>query len=193
MKLDNVKVASCLRSAAAALAVLFLIGWTEQVVSLPVSQTARRSQPFKDPKTHQAVQEVSEHAQRKEHEEDTSVRLMPRVNAEQQSHVEICCLHANILNFYLKNILPKYSNSHPRMHKLQTDLHRVSEDLQSQGCNLTHYHDHQHAVEFRRKLERMEDERGINKAVGEIVILFTYLHDYCEAPNPSANATANNN
>ncbi|MEQ2162861.1 hypothetical protein GOODEAATRI_024279 [Goodea atripinnis] len=166
MKLDNATIASCLRSAATALAVLFLIAWTEQVVSHPV----HRSPPLKDPKTHQAVREMSQHvgAQRKELEEDTSIRLMPRPSAD-QNHMEICCLHANILNFYLNNILHKYSDEHPSMHQLKTDLHRVSEDLQDQGC--------------------MEGVRGINKAVGEIDILFTYLHDYCEAPKPFANAT----
>uniref|UniRef100_M3ZWG2 Interleukin 22 n=1 Tax=Xiphophorus maculatus TaxID=8083 RepID=M3ZWG2_XIPMA len=188
MKLNNAMILSCLQTATAALAVLFLIGWTGQVVSHPVHQ-AHLSPPLNDPKTHEDIRELSQHAQRKELEEDTSIRLMPRVNTD-QNHMEICCLHANILNFYLNNILHKYSEEHPSMHRLQTDLHRVSSDLQTQGCNVTHYHDHRHAVEFRRKLERMEGERGINKAVGEIDILFTYLHDFCKEPRAAANANA---
>ncbi|XP_054877980.1 interleukin-22 [Poeciliopsis prolifica] len=190
MKLDNATILSCLRTATAALAVLFLIGWTEQVVSHPVHQE-HLSAPLNDPRTQEAIHRVSQDGQRKELEEDTSIRLMPRVNTD-QNHMEICCLHANILDFYLNNILHKYSGKHPSMHQLQTDLHRVSSDLQTQGCNVTHYHDHHHAVEFRRKLERMEGERGINKAVGEIDILFTYLHDFCKEPRAAANATARN-
>ncbi|XP_038161147.1 interleukin-22 [Cyprinodon tularosa] len=186
MKLQNSAIASCLHSAAAALAVLFLVCWTEQVVSKPV----HLSPPLKDSKMHKDVMEVSHEAQRKELEEDTSIRLMPRVNRT-QNHMEICCLHANILNFYLNNILHKYSSEHPNMDRLKTNLNRVSEDLQTQGCNLTHYHDHRHTVEFRRKLERMEDQRGINKAVGETYILFTYIHDYCMEPKAATDVSKN--
>ncbi|KAG7466721.1 interleukin-24-like isoform X1 [Solea senegalensis] len=127
-------------------------------------------------------------AQSLETDDDSSVRLHARIGAD-QDHMKVCCLHANILNYYLTNILCHRHEQHPKMLRVKIDLSRVSDDLQAHGCNVTHYHDHHHAVEFRRKLASMEGERGINKAVGEIDILFTYLSDYCvHQKNNTANA-----
>nr|CAN84587.2 interleukin-22 [Melanogrammus aeglefinus] len=131
--------------------------------------------------TYQAARDISRKAQKLEAGDDTSLRLISRVSPNQPlaQNAEICCLHANILDFYLLNVLQSSDSFHPTMPRLKTDLARISQDLSHHGCNVTHYHDHQNAVEFREKLITMQGPRGITKAIGEIDILFTYLGEFC--------------
>ncbi|CAG5926688.1 interleukin-22 [Menidia menidia] len=170
-----------LRLAAGLLAVLLLIGWTEPAPAHP--QRESLSPPLRDPQLHAAVAEVSQEAQRQQLEEDTSLRLIPRPD-HRQENLGFCCLQANILDYYLHNILQSGGGRSPSMLRLHADLQRVSADLQDSGCNVDHYHHHKNAVEFRRKLEKIGGQRGINKALGEVDILFTYLHEYCVKPDP---------
>uniref|UniRef100_A0A3Q0S6J3 Interleukin 22 n=1 Tax=Amphilophus citrinellus TaxID=61819 RepID=A0A3Q0S6J3_AMPCI len=177
MKLNAAALASFLRPAAAAVLLLLFIGWDERAGAHPVDRPL--SPVLRHPQTYQDVREVSEHAN--DGEDDTSMRAMPRVNTDDH-HLEICCLHANILDYYLTNILHHTNDDHTHMHRLKTSLHRISTDLQAQGCNVTQYHDHKNAVDFRTKLEKMEKKKGITKAIGELDILFSYLQDYCVEP-----------
>uniref|UniRef100_A0A8C6U733 Interleukin-22 n=1 Tax=Neogobius melanostomus TaxID=47308 RepID=A0A8C6U733_9GOBI len=175
---------SFLRPAASVLLPLLLIGWIGHTVTTPVHRSLSR--PLRNPETYNAVNKVSQHAQDKSID-DTSSRLIPRVNTDEvgiilQNYLNqnpkfalICCLHANILDFYLHNILPRHDNKHRTMNRVRNDLQRISEDLETHGCNVTHYQDHQHAVQFRKNLVG----QGINKAVGEINILFSCLQDFC--------------
>uniref|UniRef100_A0A3P9K467 Interleukin-22 n=1 Tax=Oryzias latipes TaxID=8090 RepID=A0A3P9K467_ORYLA len=175
-----------LASTAATLLLLVLLGWCEPAIAHPFHRPL--SGPLRNLKTSQAVLEVAQHSPPSHpslQNPGASLYSAPPP-PRPQDHLKICCLHANILDFYLNNILHHRDDAHPSMHRLKTDLHRISEDLQSYGCNVTHYHDHRHAVEFRRKLEKMEGERGLNKAVGEIDILFTYLQDHCVQSSENA-------
>ncbi|CAL8236457.1 unnamed protein product [Arctogadus glacialis] len=139
------------------------------------------SKVLHNPDAYQAAHDISRKAQRLEAGEESNLRLISRVSPNQTlaQNAEICCLHANILDFYLLNVLQSSDSFHPAMPRLRTDLRRISQDLSHHGCNVTHYHDHQNAVEFREKLITMQGQRGITKAIGEIDILFTYLGDFC--------------
>uniref|UniRef100_A0A3P9CVG7 Interleukin 22 n=1 Tax=Maylandia zebra TaxID=106582 RepID=A0A3P9CVG7_9CICH len=184
MKRNTATVASFFRPAAAAVLLLLFFGWDEQARAHPVDRPF--SPVLRHPQTYRDVGQVSEHVSNDE-EDDTSMRVIPRVNTKDH-HLEICCLHANILDYYLTNILHHTNNDHAQMHRLKTNLHRISTDLQAHGCNVTQYHDHKNAVDFRTKLEKMEKMKGITKAISELDILFSYLQDYCVEPRNSTDA-----
>ncbi|XP_061618722.1 uncharacterized protein LOC133472198 isoform X2 [Phyllopteryx taeniolatus] len=153
------------RRLGAAVLPLLLIGYVCPGEAGPVSQSF--SKVLRSPATYRAAEEVSLHAQHAETAEESNIRLNVPVNSD-MDHMSICCLHANILDFYLNNILNHFDDQDPRMHQLHSDLGRVSFDLKERGCNVVHYRDHQHTVQFRNKLAKMEHGRGLNKAMSEI-------------------------
>lgn len=51
-----------------------------------------------------------------------------------QNNLEICCIHANILDFYLNNVLPHHNSNNAHTQRLHTDLSRISRDLETRGC-----------------------------------------------------------
>ncbi|KAM3588244.1 uncharacterized protein V6R79_024363 [Siganus canaliculatus] len=171
-----VKLVSFLRPVMAVLLPLFLIGWTQQAAARPHT---RLSPPLENMDTVLTAKEVSRHAQSQDN--DSSLRLMPRVNSsEAQDHLTVCCLYGHILDFYLNYILSQHDETyHPQMPRLRVDLNRVRSDLNTQGCNVTHYHDHRHIVEFRRKHDSIDGEQRKHKAIGEIDILFSNLRSHC--------------
>uniref|UniRef100_A0A8C6U743 Interleukin-22 n=1 Tax=Neogobius melanostomus TaxID=47308 RepID=A0A8C6U743_9GOBI len=166
---------SFLRPAASVLLPLLLIGWIGHTVTTPVHRSLSR--PLRNPETYNAVNKVSQHVS--DHFLQGQFDFRHIYIDTLHDHLKICCLHANILDFYLHNILPRHDNKHRTMNRVRNDLQRISEDLETHGCNVTHYQDHQHAVQFRKNLVGMGEEQGINKAVGEINILFSCLQDFC--------------
>uniref|UniRef100_A0A671VT12 Interleukin 22 n=1 Tax=Sparus aurata TaxID=8175 RepID=A0A671VT12_SPAAU len=175
---------SFLRPAVVMLLPLILIGWVEQAAAHPVQQ--KLSPPLQNPEMYRTVTEVARHAYSMNPENDLTHFLMPRIRTD-QDYMTICCLHANYLEFYLNEVLPKHkSDHHDRMHTLRTDLSRVSEDLKERGCNVTR--DHPLVAEFRGKVQAMGDE-GITKAMGEIDIMFTFLQGYCVLPAAATSST----
>ncbi|XP_037098730.1 uncharacterized protein LOC119116965 isoform X2 [Syngnathus acus] len=154
---------------------LLLIGCVRRGEAGPVFRPL--SPVLRSPNTYRAAEEVSLHAQRSETEEESNVRL--NVPVADEEHVVVCCLHSNILDFYLKDVFDGLDDRHPRMHQLHSDLSRAGQDLKEHGCNAPHYQDHRHVVQFRDKLAQMDSSRGLKKALSEVNILFTYLHDNC--------------
>ncbi|KAJ8402430.1 hypothetical protein AAFF_G00369190 [Aldrovandia affinis] len=91
-----------------------------------------RSAPLTNIHTHKHVKVLAEHAQNLDN--DTDTRLMPPANhSENQTNLYICCLHANILDFYLWNILTT-TEIYPHLTSVRVNLHRVSRDLKGRGC-----------------------------------------------------------
>ncbi|XP_046870643.1 interleukin-22 [Hypomesus transpacificus] len=130
---------------------------------------------LQSPDTYGAVREVSRHAQKEDTDTDTILIRKPNMK---EDHQKVCCLHANILGYYLNSILPLRHDMHHQMPQLREDLARVARDLSTHGCVIDEYEDHANSVAFKNELKRMGPE-GINKAIGEIDILFTYLTDFC--------------
>uniref|UniRef100_A0A3P8YAV2 Uncharacterized protein n=1 Tax=Esox lucius TaxID=8010 RepID=A0A3P8YAV2_ESOLU len=89
------------------------------------------SAPLQNADTDALVQQVARHAQSSD--TDTNVKLMPDVDTK-KNHRDICCLHANILDFYLSNILISDNHKHPKLPELKEHLARVSKDLKDHGC-----------------------------------------------------------
>uniref|UniRef100_A0A674MFU6 Interleukin-24-like n=1 Tax=Takifugu rubripes TaxID=31033 RepID=A0A674MFU6_TAKRU len=117
--------------AVALLALSLLIGWSEQAAVQHLHRVL--SPPLVDEDTYVAVDEVAKQAQREQ--DDPSVRLLPNIKPNQETRdLEICCIHANILDFYLNNVLPHHSSNNAHAHRLQTDLSRISQDLETHGC-----------------------------------------------------------
>uniref|UniRef100_A0A8C9WCA0 Uncharacterized protein n=1 Tax=Scleropages formosus TaxID=113540 RepID=A0A8C9WCA0_SCLFO len=117
--------------------------------------------------------------QAQELDEDTETRLIPSVRHDKKTNLYVCCLHANILDFYLWNVLTT-EDRYPDLDTVRTELARVSRDLSLQGC-----------VSWAVRLPPVPRQTGepgerramgrtaVNKAIGEIDILFDSLSIFC--------------
>uniref|UniRef100_A0AAY4EKQ6 Interleukin 22 n=1 Tax=Denticeps clupeoides TaxID=299321 RepID=A0AAY4EKQ6_9TELE len=117
----------------------------------------RRPRPLDNSATWNNLIIVAKHAQEKDRNHNT--RLIPIIPDEKLKDKDTCCLSANILDYYLRNILHVRGNHHKRLSAVKEDLHRVRRDLVD--------------------LAKCVGEEAPNKAIGEIDILFHYLYESC--------------
>ncbi|XP_068611480.1 uncharacterized protein [Brachionichthys hirsutus] len=166
-----------------ALLPLLLIGWAQRGAGHPVYQPL--SPPLRNTETYRAVHQVSQDAQIVESTEtvdESDVRLIP-TSGSTQDNLKFCGLYADILQFYLNHILPRYSSQSAHVHRLKDDLRRINDDLQADAAvslpqSVTRHRNRVFAEEFISKFETI-GERRFNKAVAEIDILYSQLQFYC--------------
>ncbi|KAK6488334.1 interleukin-22-like [Huso huso] len=102
----------------------------------------------------------------------TSLIQNPENYNNQMAAQHVCCLHVNILNFYITHVLNTSEEKDPHMRSVTQDLHRISEDQKS--CVSTHNIFHKFKEDFKKL-----GKRGNNKAIGELDILLEYLTRFC--------------
>ncbi|XP_018611365.1 interleukin-22 [Scleropages formosus] len=135
-----------------------------------------RSAPLDNPGTSQRVRELAWAAQQLD--DDHEIRLIPSErNIIDKTNLYICCLHANILDFYLGNIL-QTEEKFPHLSTVTIDLARISRDLSEKGCSIKHVNEHEHSRSFTEQFHKL-GKKGQTKAIGEIDILFDYLSKFC--------------
>ncbi|XP_072566480.1 interleukin-22-like [Paramormyrops kingsleyae] len=138
-------------------------------------RSSARSPPLGNQHTMQHVQKLAQAAQ--EFDEEANIRLIPKFQHTKNMNLYVCCLHANILDFYLWNILTT-ENNYPSLEKVRTDLGRVSRDLSEQGCSIMHVDNHEYSRKFKEGFHKL-GKTAVNKAIGEIDILFDSLNIFC--------------
>ncbi|MFT7805475.1 interleukin-22 [Arapaima gigas] len=134
-----------------------------------------RSPPLENVLTLQRVRNLAQAAQQLD--DDTETRLIPAAQFAKKTNLFVCCLHANILDFYLWNLLTT-EDRYPDLDKVRTELARVSRDLSQEGCSVVHVSDHDYSRKFREGFHQM-GKPAVNKAMGEIDILFDSLSIFC--------------
>ncbi|XP_057710689.1 nuclear protein MDM1 isoform X2 [Corythoichthys intestinalis] len=133
-----------------------------------------------DPAGRSGPEEASQ-ARRLETEEDTKVKLIPRIDEDWLSDpMQRCCLRATILDSYLKIFNPLKDWHHSaRMLQLYVDLARLSQDLKKAQCNVTDDQRERHVQRFHETLNQMTQEHRFIKALSEVDLLFMDLQDHC--------------
>uniref|UniRef100_A0A8C9WKJ8 Uncharacterized protein n=1 Tax=Scleropages formosus TaxID=113540 RepID=A0A8C9WKJ8_SCLFO len=146
-----------------------------------------RSAPLDNPGTSQRVRELAWAVST-----DTDTGTDTGKARALRRNLYICCLHANILDFYLGNIL-QTEEKFPHLSTVTIDLARISRDLSEKGCVSTHVNEHEHSRSFTEQFHKL-GKKGQTKAIGEIDILFDYLSKFCipsgtQTPDPPESRT----
>ncbi|KAK1166767.1 interleukin-22-like [Acipenser oxyrinchus oxyrinchus] len=145
------------------------------------SKEPSNSPGLDSPHPRQRINALARAAQQFDNGTDTTRLIQNPENYNNQMAAEhVCCLHVNILNFYLTRVLHKSEEQYPHKASVTQDLHRISEDLKS--CVNTPMIEkmkiHSILHKFKEDFEKL-GERGNNKAIGELDILIEYLTRFC--------------
>ncbi|XP_042558843.1 interleukin-22 [Clupea harengus] len=133
--------------------------------------------PLDNSETWNNLRAVAEHAQ--EMDRNHTTRLIPLMSQEKLKNKESCCMHANILNYYIRNVLTKQGDHHERLPIVKDDLERVEKDLKEHAkCDPRKYDENEYNQKFRANYEAAGIKASI-KAISEIDILFHYLYESC--------------
>ncbi|XP_066579953.1 interleukin-22 [Amia ocellicauda] len=125
----------------------------------------------------QRVNELARAAQQLDKDTETRLLNLPK-NHTDMTNLFVCCLHVNIIDFYLRNVL-NTEEKYPHLTVVKQDLHRISTDLKEQGCAVTHVRNQQYVQKFKEEYIKL-GTNGQRKAIGEVDILFEYLSRFCK-------------
>ncbi|XP_041936017.1 interleukin-22 [Alosa sapidissima] len=138
------------------------------------------SQPLDNSATWNNIIDVAQHAQGLDKNHMT--RILPKMPEKEFKENDSCCVHANILDYYLKNVLTDAlptNDHHSRLPIVKEELHRVRRDLVTNAnCDLNKYDVYKYNKTFRKNFLATGVDATI-KAISEMDILFHYLYESC--------------
>ncbi|XP_039626136.1 interleukin-22 [Polypterus senegalus] len=137
-----------------------------------------RSAPLNSPLPRQRVNQFAKAAQRNDNDTDTRLLRLTEKHNNMTDHY-LCCLHVNILDFYLHQVmLPSepLEIKYPISRTVTEDLHRIAKDLKICMTKNGKYDRHLHT--FKEEYKKL-GRQGQTKALGELDILFEYLTRFC--------------
>ncbi|XP_063068003.1 interleukin-22 [Engraulis encrasicolus] len=159
-----------------ALVLMCSVAWGDAASIIPPKHH-RRPKPLDNSVTWNNLMVVAKHAQAKDKDHET--RLIPVISEEKLKDNDTCCMNANILDYYLRNVLTTEGEHHKRLPAVKQDLHRVKRDLENHAsCDPQKYDENEYNQKFRKNY-RAAGTDAPNKAIGEMDILFHYLFESC--------------
>ncbi|XP_062384397.1 interleukin-22 [Sardina pilchardus] len=138
------------------------------------------SPPLDNSATWNNLMAVAKHAQGQDKSHMT--RIIPKMSDNKFKENDTCCVHANILDYYLRNVLTDSlptEDHHSRMPIVKEELRKVRDDLKTNArCTVEKYDEYNYNRKFRENFLAAGVKATI-KAIGEIDILFHYLYESC--------------